>query len=135
MSETLMALMKKGGGSGGSDFLGDNQYIRMTGDVAAAAQGQTNAEIYSYSVGDEIKGTFGGHDQGFIINVKGHTSAEITTGSRYDGAFGYANGVITTLLSATTQSATGTFNIDISSVDYLIFITSGYSGRKIVITN
>lgn len=133
MSETLMALMKKGGGSGESDFLGDNQYMRMTGDIAASYQ--TNAEIYNYSIGDEIKGTFGGHTQGFIINVKGHTSAEITTGSRYDGAFGYANGVITTFLSGTTQTATGTFNIDISSVDYLIFIASGYSGRTIVITN
>lgn len=135
MSETLMALMKKGGGSGESDFLGDNQYMRMTGDIATTSQGQTNAEIYNYSVGDEIKGTFGGHNQGFIINVNGHTSAEITTGSRYDGAFGYANGVITTLLSGTTQTATGTFNVDISSADYLIFIASSYSGRKIVITN
>lgn len=133
MSETLMALMKKGGGSGESDFLGDNQYMRMTGDIANAPQ--TNAEIYNYSVGDEIKGTFGGHTQGFIVNVKGHTSAQITTGSRYDGVFGYANGVITTFISATTQSATGTFNIDISSADYLIFIASGYSGRTIVITN
>lgn len=135
MSETLMALMKKGGGSSESDFLGDNQYMRMTGDIATTSQGQTNAEIYNYSVGDEIKGTFGGHNQAFIINVKGHTSAEITTGSRYDGAFGYANGVITTLVSATTQSAVGTFNIDISSIDYLIFIASSYSGRTIVITN
>lgn len=135
MAELLAALMKKGGGNGGSDFLGDNQYMHMTGDIAAVAQGQTNAEIYNYSVGDEIRGTFGGHTQGFIINVKGHTSAEITTGSRYDGAFGYANGVITTFLSGTTQTAAGTFNIDISSVDYLILIASGYSGRTIIITN
>lgn len=135
MSETLMALMKKGGGSGESDFLGDNQYMRMTGDIAVASQGQTNAEIYSYSVGDEIKGTFGGHNQCFIVNVKGHSNAEVTTGSRYDGAFLYANGVITTAISATTQTATGTYNIDISSADYLIFVASSYSGRTIVITN
>lgn len=133
MSESLMALMKKGGGSGESDFLGENQYIRMTGDLASGQL--VNAVIANYSVGEEIKGTFGTHNQGFIINVKGHTSAEITTGSRYDGVFGYANGVITTLLSATTQSAGGTFNIDILSTDYLIIIASSYSGRTIVITN
>lgn len=135
MAELLAALMKKGGGNGGSDFLGDNQYMRMTGDFAAVSQGQENAIIDNYSVGDEITGTFGGHNQAFIINVKGHTSAEITTGSRYDGVFGYANGVITTLLSATTQTAMGTFNIDISSVDYLIFVAASYSGRTIIITN
>lgn len=136
MSETLMALMKKGssGGGGGSDFIGQNQYLVASGDVKSSAA--IGNDIFNYQVNADIEGTFGSHDQILIVNVEGHTSAEVTTASRYDGLFGFANGIVTTLVNASSQSGAVTaLSIDITDYDYLILVSAGYSGRKIVITN
>ena len=124
-----------GGGSGVSyDFIGLNQYAVMTGDIKNSSA--TGNEVYDYTVGSDIAGTFGTHNHCIVVNVKGHTSADVTTGSRYDGAFGIGNGVVyTTSVTGTTQAGAGTFTIDVSSYDYLVLVTGSYQGRKIVVTN
>ena len=136
MSESLMALMKKGssGGGGGSDFIGQNQYLVATGDIKQSTA--VGNDVFNYQVNADIEGSFGTHNQILIVNVEGHTSAEVTTGSRYDGVFGFANGIVTTLVSGTSQTGTVTsLSIDISSYEYLIMISASYANRKIVITN
>lgn len=121
------------GGSGSYDFIGTNQYMVVTGDIMQS--GAVGNDVFDYNVGDDIAGTFGTHDHLLVVNVVGHTSADVTTGSRYDGAFGVKNAAVYTLLNASSQSAAGTFTLDVTNYDYLLLVSGNYTGRKIVVTN
>lgn len=120
-------------GGGGSDFIGQNQYMVVCGDNQAA--GSIGNDVFDYTLNSDIAGHFGTHNQTLIANVTGHSSAEVTTASKYDGVFGYKNGVVTVLANATSQAAATTLTIDITSYDYLILVSGSYSGRKIVVTS
>lgn len=124
MAELLAALMKKGGGSGESDFLDENQYLKATGDSS------TQQTIATYELNETLQGLGGSHNYLIIANVKGHTTAIVHNDSIYDGIFGVANGNITQILF---HAEVGTHTIDITQQDFLIFISQGYTNRYVKI--
>lgn len=131
--EELMALMKKGGGSGGGFPIGENMVLKYCGSAAFG-----NPYIGPYSLNTNLLDGFAYSYVGalVIINCKGHTTADITTGGTYDEVFGFSeDGTATKITRANNHVFT---DYDISPFDYIVYYwqtTTVQNARQIVITN
>lgn len=134
MSETLMALMKKGGGSGESDFpIGENMMLKYCG---AAASGAPSIEPYSLNTNLLDGFAYNYVLACVIINCKGHTTADITTAGSYDEVFGFSeDGTATKITRGKDKVLT---DYDISAIDFIVFCwqaQTAANARQVVITN
>lgn len=133
MSEQLVNLIKKGGGSGGIFPIGENKVLKYCGAVAFG-----NPSIEQYSLNTDLVAGFVYSYVGaiVIINCKGHTTADITTGGAYDEMFGISeDGTVTRITRGNNHVFT---DYDISPFDYIVYYwqaTTSQNPRQIVITN
>lgn len=134
MSETLMALMKKGGGSGESDFpIGENMMFKYCG---AMAFGDPSIEQYSLNTNLLDGFAYNYVLACVIINCKGHTTADITTAATYDEVFAFSeDGTTTRIVRGRDKVLT---DYDISAIDFIVFCwqaQASANSRQFVITN
>lgn len=113
--EELMALMKKGGGSGDNP-IGKNEVLKY---VATSRQ---TPYIGTYALNENIITSdlyfSGGPSVYMIINCQGHTLADIKTYANSDDVFGFNDSSIVRILLNSTSEV---LNYDISQFDYIFF--------------
>lgn len=126
MSETLMALMKKGGGS--EDIIGENKMLKFLGNRIC--------EIVSYNLNEDIIADLtASYVTGMVfVNCEGHTTANIDTQGGYDTVIGISENEATQIALGGNRHLT---DYDISSFKYLVFFwNSGTTQtRHLTITN
>lgn len=126
MSETLMALMKKGGGS--EDIIGENKMLKFLGN--------RTCNIVSYNLNEDlIADMTATYVAGLVlVNCEGHTTANIDTQGGYDAVIGIGeNGCVQIAMGGNRHFT----DYDISSFKYLMFFwNSGMTQtRTLTITN
>ena len=126
MSETLMALMKKGGKS--EDIIGENKMFKFLGN--------RTCNIVSYNLNEDlIADMTATYVVGMVlVNCEGHTTANIDTQGGYDAVIGIGeNGCVQIAMGGNRHFT----DYDISPFKYLAFFWNSGSTqtRTLTITN
>lgn len=120
MSEKL-AQLEKLGGSGSSDFCGEDQYVFCNNKNTTVVSG-------TYSVGVAVRMGTSSDSMVCIINVKNHTSIDLYCGSGYGGKYGIKDGIPTFLGQGVSPA-----NYDCTNYDYVMLTDTNSNTRGFMV--